>query len=1279
MPWHFWIDRGGTFTDIVARAPAGQVITKKLLSENPSAYDDAAVAGMRAILTEHGELESRKDKDENSNRHPRARLGDPESQTRRAHVALDSRNKSGNDSGEEDAPFPAHKVASIKMGTTVATNALLERKGAATVFAVTEGFKDVLRIGTQNRPRLFDLHIKLPAMLYAQVVEIPERVSASGEVLRALDEDAARTRLTEAFQSGARSLAIALMHGYRFTAHEQRLAEIAQDIGFTHISASHTTSPLMKLVGRGDTTVADAYLSPLLRQYVDQVSEKTNHARLLFMQSNGGLANAHHFHGKDAVLSGPAGGVVGAAETARAANINRIIGFDMGGTSTDVCHVNLNAGAADYERGLENLVAGVRIRAPMMQIHTVAAGGGSILSFDGLRFKAGPESAGANPGPACYGRGGPLTVTDANVLLGKIQPAHFPAVFGESGAEHLNASVVREKFTALSKKVEEATGQARTPEDLADGFLALAIDSMARAIRKISVERGHDITKYTLACFGGAGGQHACLVADSLGISTVFIHPLAGVLSAYGIGLAKMRVMKDRTVEAELTDAGLHEVEKVLDELDHEARAALAGQGVDVDAIIVSRRVHLRYAGTDTALEIDHGGIKAMHAAFTEIHKAHFGFVMEGRALVCETAAAEAIADSASVDTQTEAAPSIAAAESPRQTVTMISNGESHTAPLIHRAALKPGAFVDGPAILTEDLSTTVVEAGWRASVNDTGGLVLSRTEPKSSQRHPRTGSGDPEPQSPPEQVTLDSRHKAGNDNKKHYVPADPLLIEIFNNLFMSIAEQMGAVLQNTSQSVNIKERLDFSCAVFDADGNLVANAPHMPVHLGSMGESVRAVRAKHTHMEPGDVFVLNNPYAGGTHLPDITVVTPVFLEGEETPLFYTASRGHHADVGGRTPGSMPPVSTTVEEEGALLDSLVMVRGGVFQEEEIRSALTSGKYPARNPDMNLADLRAQAAANAKGARELQNMVDEFGRGVVRAYMEHVQDHAEEAVRRVIGKLKSGRFICPMDDGGEIHVAVDVDSNARSAVIDFTGTSDQRPNNFNAPSAVCRAAVLYVFRTLVADDIPMNEGVLRPLTLKIPEGSMLSPTYPAAVVAGNVETSQTICDALYGALGVLAASQGTMNNLTFGNDHHQYYETVCGGAGAGETFDGASAVQTHMTNSRLTDPEVLEWRYPVIVEKFSIRAHSGGRGKHNGGDGTERTLKFHEAMTAAILSGRRANAPFGLSGGEDGAPGETILTRADGSGHVLGATEEVEIAPGDSLTIKTPGGGGFGKT
>jgi 5-oxoprolinase (ATP-hydrolysing) len=1205
MPWHFWIDRGGTFTDIVARAPTGGLITRKLLSENPHSYDDAAVAGMRAILAEHAGL-------------------------------------------SESDPFPAEDIAAIKMGTTVATNALLERNGARTVFAVTQGFADVLRIGTQNRPRLFDLHIKLPEMLYEQAIEIPERVSAIGEVLRPLDEDTTRARLQTAFKSGARSLAVALMHGYRFTAHEKRVAEIARDIGFTHISASYSTSPLMKLVGRGDTTVANAYLSPLLRRYVDHVSACTNHARLLFMQSNGGLADAHHFQGKDAVLSGPAGGVIGAAETARAAGFVRIIGFDMGGTSTDVCHVNAGPGGEDYERGFDNVIAGIRIRAPMMQIHTVAAGGGSILTFDGLRFKVGPESAGADPGPACYGRGGPLTVTDANVLLGKIQPDYFPAVFGANGNAKLNAAIVREKFAALAAKVTEATGQTRTPEDLAKGFLALAVDNMARAIRTISVQRGHDVTKYTLACFGGAGGQHACLVADALGMTTVFIHPLAGVLSAYGIGLAKMRVIKDRTVEAALTNEGMSEIEQVLGELEAAARYALADQGVEMGAIAVRRSVHVRYAGTDTALEVAYSTAGEISEAFARTHKAHFGFVMEGRALICQTAVAEAVANSEPISANVaskSAAPKATADISP-EAVTTISGGAARSVPLHHRAALRPSAFVDGLAVIAEDLATTVVERGWRAVVNETGGLVLTRTTPNTR------------------------RQKVGHD-------ADPLLIEIFNNLFMSIAEQMGAVLQNTSQSVNIKERLDFSCAVFDAHGNLVANAPHMPVHLGSMGESVRAVLVKHAHMEPDDVYVLNNPYNGGTHLPDITVVTPVFLGGEQTPLFFTASRGHHADVGGRTPGSMPPTSTTVEEEGALLDSLVMVRGGVFQEDAIRAALTAGPFPARNPDMNLADLRAQSAANMKGAAELHCMAGEFGRDVVEAYMSHVQDHAEEAVRRVIGKLKSGSFTCPMDDGGEVRVAVTVDTNARSAVVDFTGTSGQRPTNFNAPSAVCRAAVLYVFRTLVADDIPMNEGVLRPLTLKIPAGSMLSPKFPGAVVAGNVETSQIICDCLYGALGVIAASQGTMSNFTFGNARYQYYETICGGAGAGADFDGASAVHTHMTNSRLTDPEVLEWRYPVTVEHFSIRKNSGGHGKHKGGDGVVRTIRFHESMTAAILSGRRTTKPFGLNGGEDGSPGKTVLTGADGSTRTLAATEEITAQPGDSLTITTPGGGGFG--
>jgi 5-oxoprolinase (ATP-hydrolysing) len=1157
--WQFWIDRGGTFTDIVARAPDGRLISTKLLSENRALYEDAAIAGMRAILREQAGL-------------------------------------------KDGAPFPVEIIGAIKMGTTVATNALLTRTGAPTLLAITQGHADALFIGTQARPRLFDLHIKRAARFYDAVVEVPERVSAQGEVVRALDTDATEARLRAAFAAGVRGIAIVLMHGDRFPAHELRVAAIAQDIGFTQISISHQVNPLMKIVPRGDTTVADAYLSPALRRYVDRIKAHTGGARVLFMQSSGGLAAAEHFHGKDAVLSGPAGGVVGAATTARAAGFERIIGFDMGGTSTDVCRVSGDT----FERTLESTVAGLRLRAPMLEVHTVAAGGGSLLIFDGLRFRVGPESAGADPGPACYGKGGPLTITDANVLLGNIDPAHFPKLFGPRGDALLDIAVVRTKFAALAEQVASA-GAVRTPQQLAEGFIALAVDNMARAIRRISVERGFDVTTYTLACFGGAGGQHACKVADALGIATIHIHPLAGVLSAYGIGLAALRTVRTRTVEAACDDPA---VNTHLATLEAEARAVLADQGVS--EMTITRRLFLRYAGTDTALGIDAADLGAMQTAFAEKHRAQFGFTME-RPLICERAEVEA-AEILEAFTPPSPAPI------PRDIV--------------------------GPAVIPGALATTVVEAGWRGEHRADGGLILRRSAARTT-----------------------SQVEAGKP--------DPLRIEIFNNLFMSIAEQMGAVLQNTAQSVNIKERLDFSCAVFDAQANLIANAPHIPVHLGSMGDSVRAVARRHAGMQDGDVFVLNNPYDGGTHLPDITVVTPVFLTGETQPLFYIASRGHHADIGGATPGSMPPSSHTLADEGVLLDNLVMIRGGVFQEDSIRAALSSGPHPARNVAMNLADLRAQAAANAKGAGELKRCVAEMGRATVVAYLGYVQDHAEEAARRIIATLQSGSFSCPTDDGATIKVTVTIDRAARSAVVDFTGTSAQRPTNFNAPSAICRAAVLYVFRTLIADDIPLNEGVLRPITLIIPPGSMLNPAFPAAVVAGNVETSQIICDALYGALGVLAASQGTMNNFTFGNARHQYYETIAGGSGAGDTFDGTGAVQTHMTNSRLTDPEVLEWRYPVLVEEFSVRKGSGGAGKWNGGDGVIRRILFREPMTAAILSGRRSTAPFGLAGGSDAAPGETFVTRSDGSVQRLTATQETQVGAGDTVTVLTPGGGGFG--
>jgi len=1193
--WQFWIDRGGTFTDIVGCRPDGTLVSLKLLSENPEQYPDAALAGIRDLLGV-------------------------------AH----------------DATIPAERIASVKMGTTVATNALLEREGDPTLLVTTAGFADALRIGTQHRPRLFDREIVLPEMLYDRVIEAPERIAADGTVVTPLDHDAVEAAMREAHADGLRAVAICLLHGYRYTDHERAIAEIAHDTGFTQVSVSHRVSPLIKLVGRGDTTVVDAYLSPILRRYVDRVANELGGTRLMFMQSHGGLTDAQLFQGKDAILSGPAGGVVGIIESAAVAGLDRIIGFDMGGTSTDVSHY-----AGDYERSLDSLVAGVRVRAPMMQIHTVAAGGGSILRFADGRLQVGPASAGADPGPACYRRDGPLAVTDCNVLLGKLQPDHFPHVFGPDANRPLDSDAVQKKFAALAADVNAESGTTQTAEQLAEGFLRIAVENMANAIKQISVQRGYDVTEYTLASFGGAGGQHACLVADALGIERIFLHPLAGVLSAYGMGLADLRALRERSVEAPLDDTDLAPLAAELDVLADDAGGELREQGVDEARVTVLRKLLLRYDGTDNALAVDWADPLAMRTAFTEQHRQLFGFTMDDRELVVAAVAVEAIGTTGTKGETRQARPANASAPASVDTVRMHADGAWHATPVYARDTLHPGNAVDGPAIVVEATATTVIEPGWQAILNDYGHLLLERVVPR-----PRTES-------------------IGTS-------ADPVLLEVFNNLFMSIAEQMGAALANTAYSVNIKERLDFSCALFDGDGRLVANAPHMPVHLGSMGESVRAVLREHdATMCPGDSYVLNAPYNGGTHLPDVTVVTPVFDTAGEERLFCIASRGHHADIGGITPGSMPPASRTVEEEGVLLDNLLLVHDGRLLEEAVAEKLESGRYPARNVRQNLADLRAQVAANAKGVAELAKMVDHFGLDVVRAYMGHVQDNAEESVRRVIDRLQPGRFMVEMDDGCRIRVAIDVDPETRRATLDFAGTSPQSDGNGNAPSAVCRAAALYVFRTLVDTDIPMNEGCLKPLELKIPEGSLLSPCYPAAVVAGNVETSQQICDALYGALGVLAAAQGTMNNFTFGNDRYQYYETICGGAGAGEGFDGCDAVHTHMTNSRLTDPEVLEWRYPVRVESFAIRQDSGGRGKWRGGNGVVRAIRFLEPMTAAILSNRRRIAPHGLAGGGPGAPGRNYVIRADGTVEALPGTAQVEMAAGDRFVIETPGGGGYG--
>ncbi len=1217
--WQFWIDRGGTFTDVVAKKPDGSIVTHKLLSENPEQYKDAAVAGIRHLL--------------------------------------------GLAPGEAVTP---ELVECVKMGTTVATNALLERKGEPTLLVTTRGFRDGLRIAYQNRPRLFDRHIVLPELLYSAVVEADERMDAQGNVVTPLDRERLRQDLQAQYAQGVRSVAIVFMHGYRYVEHENAAAELAREVGFTQISTSHQTSPMMKFVSRGDTTVVDAYLSPILRRYVDQVAAEMPGVKLFFMQSSGGLTDAHAFQGKDAILSGPAGGIVGMARTAEMAGQNKVIGFDMGGTSTDVSHY-----AGQFEREFETQVAGVRMRAPMMSIHTVAAGGGSILQFDGSRFRVGPESAGANPGPASYRRGGPLAVTDANVMVGKVQPAYFPKVFGAHADESLDGEVVREKFAQIA----QPTGRAG--EDVAHGFIQIAVQQMANAIKKISVARGYDVTRYTLQCFGGAGGQHACLVADALGMSRVLVHPLAGVLSAYGMGLADQNVMREAAVELPLTPEHMPELRDRLGELALAAQKELERQDVSRGDIEVLRRVHVRYDGTDSALIVpfphlhggDMGDEQAMHQivrAFENAYRQRFAFLMQGKGLIVEAVSVEAVVAG---DAPSERLHDLHAqrAAPVRDTVRMYTAGVDgqaawQEAALLVREDLRPGDVIDGPAIIAEQNATTVVEPGWRARLTEHDHILLDRVAERAMQ------------------------FAAGTT-------VDPVLLEVFNNLFMNIAEQMGLQLQNTAYSVNIKERLDFSCALFDAEGNLIANAPHMPVHLGSMGESIKTVIHENAgRMQPGDVYALNDPYHGGTHLPDVTVITPVYLDEADAPMFYVGSRGHHADIGGISPGSMPPFSTRIEEEGVQINNVKLVDRGTLREQEMLDLLASGEFPSRNPQQNMADLKSQIAANEKGVQELRKMVQQFGLPVVQAYMRHVQDNAEESVRRAItqlaARMQGGTFTLPLDNGAQIKVSVTIDGEARSAKVDFTGTSPQQLNNFNAPTAVCMAAVLYVFRMLVDDDIPLNAGCLKPIKVVIPEASMLRPNPPASVVAGNVETSTCITNAIIGALGLMGASQCTVNNFTFGNERYQYYETISGGSGAGGVFDaqgkladgfpGTSVVQTHMTNSRMTDPEVLEWRFPVRLESYSIRHGSGGQGRWNGGDGGLRRLRFLEPMTASILSNGRVRGAFGMAGGQEGAVGVNRVVRSDGSTLELEHIGSVEMQPGDIFEIHTPGGGGFGK-
>ncbi|MBX3535711.1 MAG: hydantoinase B/oxoprolinase family protein [Xanthobacteraceae bacterium] len=1192
--WDFWIDRGGTFTDVVAKPPSGKLIAKKLLSESP-AYPDAAVQGIRDCL-----------------------------------------------GLEKNAPIPRGMIGAVKMGTTVATNALLERKGDRTLLLITKGFRDALKIGYQARPKIFAKEIIKPEMLYEQVAEISERILADGTVEEKADEKEIRAALEAAKRDGIAAVAIVFMHAYRYPAHEQLAARIAREMGFAQVSVSHETSPLIKLVGRGDTTVVDAYLSPILARYVARVSKeldaKNSGARLMFMMSSGGLTAADLFQGKDAILSGPAGGVVGMAQTGMSAGFKRLIGFDMGGTSTDVSHFD-----GEYERAFETEVAGVRMRAPMMQIHTVAAGGGSILHFDGSRFRVGPDSAGADPGPKCYRREGPLAVTDANVMVGKLIPDFFPKIFGRNNNEAIDAEAVRAAFGELAKEV----GDGKTPEEIADGFITIAVENMANAIKKISVARGYDVTRYALNCFGGAGGQHACLVADALGMKSVVIHPLSGLLSAYGMGLADIRATRTQALEEPLNAKALASVNKIGKTLGTDVKREVASQGIAPSQIKVVVRAHLRYAGTDTPLEVVAGPMKKMQRDFEAAHKARFGFMDRDKEIVVEAVSVEAIGGGAKFSERAAKA-SRAKLPAPRSKTKFFSRGKFRNAAVYTREQLKPGHVIPGPALLIEPNQTVVVEDGWSAKLTPKDHLVLTRVK------------------------VLARKHAIGTK-------ADPVLLEVFNNLFMSIAEQMGVTLQNTAYSVNIKERLDFSCAVFDADGSLVANAPHMPVHLGSMDRSVETIiRANKGRIKPGDVYALNAPYNGGTHLPDITVCTPVFDDKGKKILFWVASRGHHADVGGVAPGSMSPLATHIDEEGVYIDNFKLVDRGRFREKELYALLEGAKYPARNPLQNVNDLKAQIAANEKGVRELRKMIGLFGMPVVKAYMGHVQDNAAESVRRVLDRLHDSEFSYEMDQGTFIKVKISVDKKKREATVDFTGTSPQQNTNFNAPAPVTRAAVLYVFRVMVDDDIPMNAGCLRPINIVVPERSMLSPEYPAAVVAGNVETSQAVTNCLFGALGAMSCSQGTMNNLTYGNEKYQYYETICSGSPAGPGFNGTDAVHVHMTNTRLTDPEVLEFRFPVVLEDFHIRKDSGGRGKWHGGDGIYRRVRFREKMDCAILSGHRRVPPFGLAGGENGHVGENRVRRLNGREEKLKGCDQTVLEAGEAVIIVTPTSGGYGR-
>ena len=1196
--WDFWIDRGGTFTDIVAKDGQNNLFTKKLLSENPTAYDDAALQGIREFLNV-----------------------------------------------ENNGAIPTELIGSVKMGTTVATNALLERKGESTVLVITQGLRDVLEIGYQVRPKTFALNIEKPEVLYSDVIEVAERFDDHGNELIPLDEQAVRSDLQQRYVAGFRAVAIVLMHAYKFAQHEQRIAVIAAQIGFTQISTSHDVSPMVRIVPRGDTTVVDAYLSPILRQYVERVgaaigasvNNSEDNRRLQFMRSSGGLTAASKFQGRDAILSGPAGGIIGAVRTSELAGFNKIIGFDMGGTSTDVSHY-----AGEYERAFETQVAGVRMSVPMMNVHTVAAGGGSVLHVDEQRFRVGPQSAGAYPGPLCYRNGGPLTVTDANVCLGKVDPRFFPKLFGPQHNQAIDEKAVKSAFDDIAQK----QGAGTSGEQVAEGFLTIAIEHMAQAIKKISIERGYDVQTYALTCFGGAGGQHACLVAQRLGMEKIFIHPFASILSAYGMGLADIRSQRTETFQHVMNSAVVDALRQAFARLKSSTGAELLEQDIAGAAQSHSATVFLRYQGTDTALPVKHDDVAQMRAQFEAVHLAQYGFMSADKEIIIESISMESSGGGQRID-EPEFALTQEPLPSAHSSTEIFSGDRWHTCPVYHLEELLPGHEIAGPVIIIEDNGTVVVEPNWIASITRHKHLVLNRN-----------------------QVAVSTPEFTGK--------RDPVMVEVFNNQFMSIAEQMGIVLRNTSSSVNIKERLDFSCAVFDVSGRLIANAPHIPVHLGSMDATVKVLIASGLPIDGGDVFIHNDPFNGGSHLPDVTVITPIFDKQQEQVIFYVASRAHHADIGGIAPGSMSPKAKTILEEGVIIPCMKLVSKGRFLHDELETLMLGGAYPVRNLAQNIADLQAQIGANHRGYQELLKLVEEYGLSVVNTYTQHIMDNAEESVRRTIDTLAGGEYVYHMDGGLRICVNVNVDHARRSATIDFSGTSAQQPTNFNAPAAITQAVVLYVFRCLVDSDIPLNAGCMRPLTIIVPQGSMLNPEYPAAVVAGNVEVSQAAANALFGALGSLGMSQGTMNNLTFGNAQYQYYETLCSGAPAGPGFHGAAAVHTHMTNSRLTDPEILESRYPVLLEKFVIRRGSGGKGQWHAGDGIERRIRFLAGMQCAILSGHREVPLAGVKGGQAGEIGHNWIERAGQVLLDLGGCGETEVQCGDTVVIQTPTGGGFGQ-